>query len=222
MIARTVLTVVLLACAAPAFAQDIDRIPDWKAREVEQDKPYVPTEQLFISPSGEPFRAAMDAPYPVGVWFAQVDKNHDGAIDQAEFNADQMAFFEKLDANHDGVIDAFEAQAYEKVVVPEVSADTGERLGPPRKRGGFLGFGGTEKPTGPVLMGAAAYNLLHEPLPARTGDTDFDFKVTRQEALAVAAKRFALLDKNKDGRIELSELPMTPVQIALDRRKKRH
>jgi len=220
MIVRTVLSLVLLASAAPAFAQDIDRIPDWKAREAEQDKPVEPRQQLFISPSGEPFRAAMDAPYPVGVWFAQADANHDGAIDRDEFNADQLAFFDKLDANHDGAIDGFEARVYEQVIVPEI-AESGERMGPMRKRGGFFGFGGEEKPSGPVLMGAAAYNLLHEPLPIRTGDADFDFKVTHQEALTVAAKRFDLLDTNKDGRIDLSELPKTPAQIALARKKRR-
>lgn len=221
MIARTVLSVVLLASAAPAFAQDIDRIPDWKARAAEQEKPFEPRQQLFISPSGEPFRAPMNAPYPIGVWFAQADTNHDEAIDKAEFNADQLAFFDKLDANHDGVIDGFESRAYEQTIVPEI-AEGGQRMGPPKKHGGFFGFGGVEKPSGPVLMGAAGYNLLHEPLPVRTGDTNFDFKVTREEALNLAARRFALLDKNKDGRLELSELPTTPAQVALsDWKKKR-
>jgi hypothetical protein len=221
MIARTLLSLVLLACAVPAFAQDIDRIPDWKAREAEQEKPYEPHQQLFISPSGEPFRAPMTAAYPIGVWFAQADTNHDKAIDQGEFNADQLAFFDKLDANHDGVVDGFESRAYEQTIVPEI-AEGGQRMGPPKKRGGFFGFGGEEKPSGPVLMGAAGYNLLHEPLPVRTGDTDFDFKVTREEAVNLAARRFALLDKNKDGRLQLSELPMTPAQVALsDWKKKR-
>jgi len=221
MIARTVLSLVLLASAAPAFAQDIDRIPDWKAREAEQEKPFEPRQQLFISPSGEPFRAPMDAPYPIGQWFARADANHDGAIDQGEFNADQLAFFDKLDVNHDGAIDGFESRAYEQTIVPEI-AEGGQRMGPPKKHGGFFGFGGEEKPTGPVLMGAAGYNLLHEPLPVRTGDVDFDFKVTRQEALSLAARRFGLLDKDKNGRIELSELPKTPAQVALaDWKKKR-
>jgi hypothetical protein len=218
MISRTVLCLVLLAAAAPAFAEDIDRIPDWKARAQEEDRPVRPTEQLFISPSGEPFRAPLNAPYPVDQWFAHADANHDGAIDRAEFTADQIAFFERLDANHDGLIDGFEAQAYEKTIVPEVAADTGRRLGPLKRRG-FFGFG-AKQPSGPVLMGASAYNLLNEPLPDRTGDTNFDFKLTRDEALAVAARRFDMLDKNKDGRIELSELPKTPVQARFEDRKK--
>lgn len=219
MMCRTVLSLVLLAFAAPAFAQPIDTIPDWKAREQEQDRPVEPREQLFISPSGEPFRAPLNAPYPVDVWFAQADKNHDGFIDRDEFNADQMAFFDRLDVNHDGAIDGFESGTYEQMV-PEI-AEGAQRMGPPKKRGGFFGFGGKEKPTGPVLMGAAPYNLLHEPLPVRTGDVNFDFKVTRQEALAVAARRFDLLDANKDGRLALSELAKTPAQAALEKRKAR-
>ena len=220
MMCRTVLCLVLLAFAAPAFAQPIDTIPDWKAREQEQDRPIEPREQLFISPSGEPFRAAMEQPYPIDQWFAQADKNHDQGVDRDEFTADQLAFFDRLDENHDGVVDGFESQAYERVIAPEIS-ETHQRLGPPKRKGGFLGFGGEKKPSGPVLMGAAAYNLLHEPLPVRTGDTNFDFKLTRQEALDVSARRFALLDTNKDGRLTLSELPNTPMQTALADRKKR-
>lgn len=218
MMSRIFLCLILLAAAAPAAAQPIDTIPDWKARALEQDKVVEPTEQLFISPSGEPFRAPIDQPYPVGPWFAQADANHDGVIDRDEFTADQTAFFDRVDADHNGVVDAFESQAYEKVIVPEIAAATGQRLGRP-KRHGLFGFGAA-RPTGPVLMGASAYNLLHEPLPIRTGDTDFDFKLTHPEALAVAAKRFDLLDVNKDGRITLSELPPTPMQTALADRKK--
>jgi len=218
MISRTVLSLVLLAVAAPALAEDIDRIPDWKARAQEEDRPVQPTEQLFISPSGEPYRAPLNEPYPVGRWFVHADANHDGAIDRAEFTADQMAFFERLDANHDGLIDGFESQAYEKTIVPEVAADTGQRLGR-AKRSGFFGFG-AKRPSGPVLMGASAYNLLNEPLPARTGDTNFDFKLTRDEALAVATRRFNMLDTNKDGVIALTELPKTPVQTWFEDRKK--
>jgi hypothetical protein len=218
MISRTVLSLVLLAAAAPAFAQDIDRIPDWKARAQEEDRPIRPTEQLFISPAGEPFRAPLNEPYPVERWFAHADANHDGAIDHAEFTADQIAFFERLDANHDGLIDGFESQTYEKTIVPEIAADTGQRLGPPKGRG-FFGFG-AKRPSGPVLMGASAYNLLNEPLPDRTGDINFDYKLTRDEALAVAARRFDMLDKNKDGRLTLSELPKTPVQAWFEDRKK--
>ena len=218
MMCRTVLSLALLACAPPAFAQPIDTIPDWKAREQAQDRPVEPREQLFISPSGEPFRAELGQPYPTGQWFAHADANHDGAVDRDEFNADQLAFFDRLDENHDGVIDGFESQTYEKVIAPEIS-ESHQRMGPPKRKGGFFGFGGAKKPSGPVLMGAAAYNLLHEPLPVRTGDANFDFKLTRQEALDVAARRFDLLDTNKDGRLTLSELPMTPMQTALERKK---
>jgi hypothetical protein len=74
----------------------------------------------FISPPGQPFRAATGAPYPVVDWFHQVDKNADGRIDHAEFVADSEAFFKMLDLNADGILDPYEVSIYEHRVVPEI------------------------------------------------------------------------------------------------------
>jgi hypothetical protein len=100
-----------LCVAAQSAGQPVAGAPD-----------IMPGPSLFISPSGQPFRAAAGQPYPVAAWFAQVDKRGDGRIDRAEFRADSEAFFHVLDANHDGVIDPFEMQAYENEVVPEILA----------------------------------------------------------------------------------------------------
>ncbi len=78
--------------------------------------------QLFISPSGEPFRAKAGDPYPVVVWFNGADTDHDGQLDRAEFVADAMQFFQKLDANGDGVVDSRELYYYEHITVPEIMA----------------------------------------------------------------------------------------------------
>ena len=99
--------------------------------------------QLFIAPSGEPFRAIAGAPYPVAAWFAQADANHDGRIDLGEFNADFMRFFDRIDTNHDGMLSSAEIKAYETDLAPEVAADYGASFvsGPHRASGGGGGGG---------------------------------------------------------------------------------
>jgi hypothetical protein len=69
------------------------------------------------------------------------------------------------------------------------------------------------------LIGAAAYGLLAEPEPVRAADTDLDGRVTKAEFLAAADRRFKLLDKRKDGKLTLDELPLTASQVQLAKRK---
>jgi hypothetical protein len=115
--------------------------PDRRGPRPDADREHA--QQLFMSPSGEPFHGEDG----LGQWFARVDANHDGSIDLAEFRADAKAFFERLDANHDGVIDGFEIQAYEQNVAPEMARydfdnpqfGEGRGGGPP---GGGIGRGG--------------------------------------------------------------------------------
>jgi hypothetical protein len=95
--------------AAPGIAAAQERDDDPKAWP-----------NVFISPFGQPFRAKEDAPYPVGAWFKQADKNADGKIDHAEFMADAAFFFDALDINKDGVLDGAEVQRYEQRIAPEI------------------------------------------------------------------------------------------------------
>ncbi|MFX6006984.1 hypothetical protein ABTF07_20630, partial [Acinetobacter baumannii] len=76
--------------------------------------------QLFVAPSGEPFRADRGAPYPSRTWFDRADTNHDGKIDRHEFEADFRRFFDVLDVDHDLRIDATEITRYERDLVPEI------------------------------------------------------------------------------------------------------
>jgi hypothetical protein len=75
---------------------------------------------VFISPCGQPFRAAKGAPYPVVDWFKHADKNGDGKIDHAEFIADAAGFFKILDLNADGFLNSYEVAVYEHRVAPEI------------------------------------------------------------------------------------------------------
>lgn len=79
--------------------------------------------QVFIAPSGEPFRAPAGSPYPVVSWFAQADRNHDGKVDLGEFTTDFMHFFDRIDTDHDGILSAAEIKAYETAIAPEVSGE---------------------------------------------------------------------------------------------------
>jgi hypothetical protein len=67
------------------------------------------------------------------------------------------------------------------------------------------------------LLAAAPFGLLAEPEPVRAADTDLDGRVTKAEFLAAADRRFKVLDKHKDGKLTLDELPMTAWQAAAEK-----
>jgi hypothetical protein len=196
--------------------------------------PRQPRRSLFISPAGEPFRAEPGAPYPVAVWFAGADTDQDGVLTRDEFVADSLRFFDRIDSDHNGVIDGFEVSAYETQVAPEILQ--GFQGGGPRgqgggHRGGRRGGGGGPPGDGGgkrggglmggMLQGATPYSLLAEPEPVMASDGDFDRRITRAEATKAAKARFALLDKDGDGKLALAELPQTPLQARLEGPDKR-
>lgn len=196
--------------------------------------------QLFIAPSGEPFRAAAGAPYPVAAWFAQADANHDGRIDLGEFNADFMRFFERLDTNHDGMLSSAEIKAYETDLAPEVSADYGAKFfsTPDRFRGGGTDgdSGGSSDGSGPpsaavgqsreiendlgaALGGGGRYGLIAIAEPVAAMDTSFSGHVSRREAQAAAQRRFTLLDPDDKGALGWNDLPRTLAEQRSSRRR---
>jgi hypothetical protein len=163
---------------------------------------------LFISPAGQPFRAAVGATYPVAAWFAQADRDHDGKITREEFRADFEAFFRTLDTNHDGIVDGFETTDYEQKIVPEILSDFDERS--------FAQ--GAPALARSKLQGAAPYSLTDLPEPVSDADADFDSKITLPEFLAAADRRFDGLDAKHLGYLTLDDLPRTPVQILIEGR----
>ena len=211
--AASLAVLAMAACAsAPSGEQQVQQLDKLDIARVKA------APGLFISPSGQPFRSAPGEPYPVTAWFAQVDKNHDGRIDRAEFRADAEAFFKILDQNHDGVIDGFELSYYEHTVVPEI-------LG--AYRGGGAGAGdhervpGRRQPDVLGLQGAVAFELFSKPEPVAAADLRVDGHITLTEFLTAADRDFDTLDKAGRGYLTLDGLPKTPLQEALEGGKKR-
>lgn len=193
---------------------------------------------VFVSPAGEPFRAAPGEPYPSAAWFRRADTDGDGRLTLAEFLADAERAFRRYDTDGNGVIDGFEIADYEQRIAPEIlprigrlradeGQDThlfeGERGGGGRRGGAGRGRGGEPERRGrlragdDLLSGAAAYGMLAEPEPLRAADADLDGKVSLAEWRARTRRRFTLLDTTSAGALTLAALPRTAVQEQAER-----
>ncbi|HWE47895.1 MAG TPA: hypothetical protein VG407_17890 [Caulobacteraceae bacterium] len=217
----------------PAQTTTADNTPD-----VAPDTTPTPRrQQLFISPMGEPFRTEFGLAYPVQTWFDNADRGHKGYLTLDDFKADAERFFKTVDENGDGVIDGFEVGDYETKIAPEILPQIQDRLAAQdvmtdkelaragdRKRKVDQG-GDVRKERGgkltDAMTGAAQYGLLAEPEPVRGSDGNLDFRITKDEWLGAARRRFEELDKKHDGRLTLQELPHTPMQQMLEDRAKR-
>lgn len=194
---------------------------------------------MFISPCGEPFRAAFGAPYPVADWFHRADKNSDGKLDHGEFMADAEAFFKKLDINHDGVISHTEVRIYEQIMVPEIiGGRVRVGMGEPHlilaqygsSTGALGGVNMSIDPSGhePDLTpkpkkgldvsaeGAAPYGFFDEPEPIMTADLNVDGIIRLDNFLRVADLHFTSLDSDGRGYLTLDSLPLTAVEKLLN------
>ena len=178
--------------------------------------------QVFIAPSGEPFRVHGEVPYPIADWFSGADKNADGKLDYAEFNADFLRFFDTLDVNHDGAIDSIEKTRYEGEVAPETLGGswTGARERDSNKEwasrfSSDVSLPKVDRPqrnNGRVPTGAARYDLLGLPEPVAAMDLELRGRISRRAAGEVAQLRFNQLDTLHRGYLTLDALPETPVE----------
>jgi hypothetical protein len=184
----------LAATATPALADD--------------------TVNFFISPMGEPFRGP-DAP---NIWFDQADRNHDGVLTQDEMEADAARFFAVLDRGKDGEIDPEDLEYYETVIAPMIRVGAYMGSEPEMDEVG-VGTSDMPKKMAYVAQGAARYGYFEYPEPVAVADTNFNRGVDAKEFRLAADKRFALLDKNGDGKLEKSELPKLEKPSMRARRK---
>lgn len=181
--------------------------------------PAVGRQQIFIAPSGEPYRAPAGAPYPVADWFARADADHDGKLTEAEFVADFLRFFASLDTDRDGVIDSAELDRYETQLAPELhtSSFAGDWSPPSSDEGGESEVGQKHRALGSYMgadnpQGAGRYDLLRIPEPVASMDVALNGRINRQEAQDAAEYRFSLLDTQHHGYLTLADLPETFAQ----------
>jgi len=177
--------------------------------------------QIFIAPSGEPFRVAGNAPYPVAQWFAGADKNGDGKLDKDEFVADFMRFFDQLDVDHDGAIDGAERSRYENEIAPETLGGSMEQRDafagePDDSESGGEGASGDSEARKPRYglnpTGAGRFDLFGMPEPVAAMDIELRGRITRRAAQQAAEDRFAMLDQLHRGYLTLDSLPPTYAQ----------
>jgi hypothetical protein len=187
--------------------------------------------QVFIAPSGEPFRVYGDVPYPVANWFTAADKNADGKLDLAEFTADFLRFFDQLDQNHDGAIDGIEKARYENEVAPETTGASWYAKSQEQTNyewnAGFSKDVNLPKVDRPARqgqeapIGAGRFDLLGLPEPVASMDLEVRGRISRRMATDVAQMRFNQLDPQHRGFLTLDQLPRTPAEGRGGDRKRR-
>ena len=170
-------------------------------------------------------------------WFDQADADRDGAIGRAEFEADFVRYFALLDADHDGEIAPVEVGRYETEILPEMAGGSwhgGAGMGGGMRGGGMGrgrgGMGGQRPGVGrqgggamagrmAMMAGAARFGLLPISHPIMDADVNFNRGVSREEFTQAAARRFALLDQTRSGRLTLEALARMRMQAFGPRRR---
>jgi Ca2+-binding EF-hand superfamily protein len=173
---------------------------------------------VYISLMGEPFRINAACEDTFDQWFGLADRDGDGGISRVELRGDAEAFFTALDTNADKVIDADEMAAYER-----------DAPGRTRAAGGIAAPASSSRPTpkssAPVEEGQVAIvtsnapsatrvhpgqspkvNAANVPQPVAMADLNLDRRVTLEEFLKTAGKRFVNYDVDQDGRLTRKEL----------------
>jgi hypothetical protein len=161
----------------------------------------------IYSPNGEPLSGgALGDPKCDGAmrrWFARVDTDHDGTIELGEFLADARRQFAAMDLEHTGVLTPAVLAQYRAPYLAgrESQAkrdEIEEQDEEERERARRRHNGESEPPIG-----------LDRADPVMLADVNLRNRVTLDDFLAYARRNFAILDKDKNGRLDSGELAAT-------------
>lgn len=192
---------------------------------------------IFITPMGQPFRAAPEsATAPVLLWLAHADTDQDQKISRDEFVTEAMAFFTgALDANSDGAVTSVESTAFWRAEAPELlnmrsaapattpqqrrrdnrgsgargalDADSSQPGSPRTAPQRARGRADASNPYAEIMLGVAAE-------PVMSCDRDFSRRIDVTEFQACAERRFFELDANRDGHFSLDESEQAQAMLA--------
>jgi hypothetical protein len=156
-----------------------------------------------FSPNGEPLVGAPGASGTpacepaLAQWLDMADRDRDGSLDQAEFMADAARWFAVMDANRDGAVTPDELTVLRlKLMPPVIQPGSTERERAEALRRERRGWFGGRPVRGPN----------DRPDPVMSADVNLDNRVTWEEFQAQAARIFAGLDRNRDGRVSKDEV----------------
>jgi Ca2+-binding EF-hand superfamily protein len=171
--------------------------------------------RMLYSPNGEPLNGGslgrstcQDA---LSRWFDRLDANHDGTISRDEFLADAQIQFRRMDIDKNGYLvpeelDRFRQPYRQQAAGEETTANqNNNNAAQPQKNMHRRGasHGGHD--------GAESDSQSDQPLidtsdPVMSADTNLDNKVTLEEFVTHAQKKFLELDGNHDGALSRDEV----------------
>jgi hypothetical protein len=174
--------------------------------------------KVYMSLMGEPFWTNDAGEAPFDQWWKLADEDGDGAISRREFRTDAEAFFASLDTTHDKIIDADEMAVYEQSAPGRTRAAGGgaeqasssrpkPKSSAPVEEGqvAIVSSGNVPSATR-IHPGGGAIDFSSVPQPVAMADRNIDRRVTLDEFIDTADRRFANYDVDQDGRLSRKEL----------------
>lgn len=179
--------------------------------------PAVAKGSVYMSLMGEPFWTNEAGEKPFDQWLKLADDDGDGTISKLEFRADAQAFFASLDTTGDKIIDADEMAEYEHLAPGRTRAAGGGAQAsssrPQPKSSAPVEDGqvaivssGTVPSATRIHPGGGPINYSEVPQPVAMADRNLDRRVTLDEFMDTASRRFSNYDVDQDGRLTPREL----------------
>ncbi len=170
---------------------------------------------VYMSLMGEPFRTNESGEHPFDQWLQLADSDSDGGISRLEFRGDAEAFFAALDANGDKVIDVDEMAEYERGAPsrtrfaggPNASSSRPKpKSSAPVEEGQVAIVSSGTVPSATRIHPGGKSTYAEVPQPVAMADLNLDRRMTLDEFVKTAARRFTNYDVDQDGRLTRKEL----------------